>query len=83
MAIRIEIDIIDAMPRSGCNIGYQARPGEHATEEEISTSNVIIAFCSLLSDPDFVDYIAPHIEKELQQLEKYQKAAMVGSKQVM
>ena len=84
MTIKIEIDLKDAKPdRQGCLIGYQAFPEDGATWEEINTSNVIIALCSLLSDPDFLDMIAPRIEKEMKIMRDEQDAALAGSPKVM
>lgn len=81
--IRISISLEDAKPRSGTKIAYQAFPEIDATEKELDTSNLIIAFCSLLSNPVFLDLINPLVQKELVMLHEEQTAAIRGSLRTM
>lgn len=83
MTIRISVDLEDAAPRRGTKIAYQAFPDTKATEEEINTSNVILAFCSLLSNTAFIDMIKPMIERELVIMRQEQDAAIEGSNRIM
>jgi hypothetical protein len=83
VTIEIRINVEDATPGAGCNIAYQAFPSEGMTMEEVSTSNVVIAFCNLLSDPSFIDLISYRIEKEIKSMHIEQDAALAGSDQVM
>jgi hypothetical protein len=81
--IKVVIEIEETHSRPGTDIAYQSHPGDNVTQQEIDSANVVIAFCSLLSNDAFVRIITPMIEAELDAMHVEQDAALQGSSWVM
>jgi hypothetical protein len=81
--IKVIIEIEETPSRPGTTIAYQSHLGDNVTQQEINSANVVIAFCSLLSDSTFTDIVMPMIDVELDAMRVEQEAALQGSTWVM